>query len=349
MYPTRGQILSLWQTLLDDPNGRVFNDIQPSNGNPSLFQQSFQQAYNALYSACLNYEIPRITDIISGIAVPPGTTQLTPAQMGIQDFGQYEYLTERLYGSQNKYLDLTALDRLPQRAQTDRLKEFVWRNDTFYFVGATSLIDLKIEYETTGEAPTSNTATLLIDSCDNFLAWFAAGVAGPLKGRDELGVKYMLMAVGPKYDWGQIGGELYRLIQPKVRQRQKVQIAHKPYTAQRRLMVRMPVPYVAAQQGTTGGGAQNVPIQFSTTAGNIVGAIDGVNAVFWLSAGGVTYLSVYLNGVLQTAGTDYNSVNNQITFTPANIPTIGSIITAEAFLTYSSYTMGGFGAGGFGG
>ena len=51
--------------------------------------------------------------------------------------------------------------------------------------------------------------------------------------------------------------------------------------------------------GTTGGGATNVPVQFSTSNGTITGVIDGVNCVFWLTIGGVyatvsyTHLDVY--------------------------------------------------------
>ena len=41
----------------------------------------------------------------------------------------------------------------------------------------------------------------------------------------------------------------------------------------------------AAQQGTTGGGVQNVPIQFSTATGTIVPAPDGVTTIFVLTSG----------------------------------------------------------------
>ena len=364
-YPTRQQVVQSFSMCVDDPNQRIFTDTPPSTGGPSLIQWALDCAYEALYNACYSYEIPRITDIIDGIAVPPGTTSLTPQQMispsyptGIANFSQYEWLTERQYGSQDRFIDLTPVDRLAQRAPTDKLKEFVWRNDTFYFIGATTLIELKMEFESSGTAPTSAGGQVLIDSCGQFLAYYMASMALPLKGKSQQATMYKNMAVGARYDAGEIGGELWRIIQPRVRQRQKVPISKKPYTANRRLMVRMPGPYVAAQQGTTGGGAQNVPIQFTTANGTIVGLIDGTNTVFTLITGGVTYLSVYRNGDLQTFGVDYTAVNNQITFTAANVPQPGDLITAEAFVSYalpgenpaiSGYNIGGYNQGGFGG
>lgn len=361
MYPTRAQVKQRFGYLLDDPTLQVFVDSPAQAPTISTFQQAFAEAYDALYQAFLNYECPRITNILQGIAIPPYTKSITPAQMGISDFGQYEYLSERWFGSQDRFIDLTPRDRLDQLAPSDRLREFVWRNDTFYFVGATALIELQIEYETSGEAPTADSTVICVDGCLSFLANYAAGKAGPWKGRDEIADRCWQYAVGPKYDQGTIGGELFRIIQPRVRQRQKVQMAHKPYTAGRRLQTRFQVPYVAAQQGTTGGGATNVPIQYSTapSIANIVGAVNGANAIFTLLTSGVVLqLSVYRNGVFQTAGTDYIALNNQITFMGLSIPQSGDIISAEAFLDFNGvstgnvmpgYGAGGYGVGGFGG
>jgi hypothetical protein len=271
--------------------------------------------------------------------------------MGITSFGQYEWLAERVFGSENRFCDLISLDRLPQRNPGQFLKEFVWRNDTFYFVGATNYLELQIEYETSGVPPTNNNGQVLLDSSGDFLAWFAAGIAGKWKGYDELADNCMLRAVGPNYKTnGGIGGELYRLIQTKVRQRQKVPITRKPFTANRRLTSRLAIPYVQAQQGTTGGGVQNVPIQFSTATGQIVGNVDGANAVFWIPVGGVISMVVTRNGLIQTYNVDYISMNNQITFIGTNIPQPGDSITVDAVINYNAYVgAGGYGYGPYGG
>lgn len=324
MRPTRAQVKTQFQNLLDDPAGAVFSD--------AVFQPAFSEAYDALFTGLLTNQCPRLTNIID-VTVPPLTTSLTPAQMGIADFGDYEWLAERLYGSNDKFIDLTPLDRLWQRDATDRLIDFVYRNDTFYFVGATAVVQLRVEYETSGEAPTADNTVINLDACSTFLSNYAAGVAGGRKGYDEIANRCMLLAVGPKYNEGTIGGELFRIVQVRVRSRQHVQIAHKPFTAMRRIWANRAVPYVAAQQGTTGGGAQNVPIQFSSAQGTIVGTINGSNTVFVLTLGSITQMTLFLDtgsgGVAQTEGTDYTRVDNQITFSVA--PPIGSIITAEVY------------------
>lgn len=322
MRPTRGQVQSQFRALLDDPAGAVFSD--------AVFQPAFSEAYDALFTGLLTNQCPRLTNILD-VTVPPLTLSLTPAQMGIVDFGDYEWLAERPFGSSDRFQDLTPLDRLSQRQPTDRLIEFVYRNDAFYFIGATGVIQLRVEYETSGEAPTDDATVINLDGCLTFLSNYAAGVAGGRKGYDEIAKRCMLLAVGPKYDLGTIGGELFRIVQTRVRSRQHVQIAHKPFTAMRRIWANRAVPYVAAQQGTTGGGAQNVPIQFSSAQGTIVGLINGSNTVFVLSISGIQQLVVFVNGVAKTGGgIDYTAVNNQITFVTA--PTVGQVITAEAYL-----------------
>ena len=183
-------------------------------------------------------------------------------------------------------------------------------------------------------------------------ARFAAAMAGPTKGRQELVSGLMDLAVGGQYKDGKIGGDLFRLVQPLVRAEQNVQLVPQPFQAGRRRFGQgwWQAPFVAAQQGTTGGGSQNVPIQFSTAVGNIVGAVDGANTVFWVNQGGVIAMQVYNGGLIQTEGKDYTWVNNQITF--VNPPTIGSIITAECSFSYQNnviYNAGTYSGGGYSG
>lgn len=320
MCPTRAQVKTQFQNALDDPSGQVFTE--------AVFAPAFTEAYDALFTALLTNQCPRI-ELIAPVTVPAQTTSLTPAQMFINDMGDYIYLTERTFGSQDKYRNLVSVERLSQRPMSDKLLEFNYRNDTFYFVGATATIDMLVKYETSGEAPSADGTQIMIDGSLTFLANYSVGISGGRKGYDTTANRCMSLAVGPKYDMGTIGGELFRIVQSRVRSRQKVQIAPRPFSAFRRTGVRRPVPYIAAQQGTTGGGAQNVPIQFSTTAGTIVGTLNGVNRIFFLTVG-VTSAAVYWNGVLQTANLDYTRINNQITFI-SGPPQSGDVITAEAY------------------
>jgi len=68
-------------------------------------------------------------------------------------------------------------------------------------------------------------------------------------------------------------------------------------------------------------------------SGTIVGSIDGVNTVFYIIVGVLSF-TLYKNGVYQTLGVDYTAVNNQITFLAASIPQSGDVITAEAYPQY---------------
>lgn len=336
MQPTRAQVRLQYLQLLNDPSSLLY-DV----AGGTQFQAAFSPAYNALWTAFLTHQCPRI-ELIQYVIVPPLTYSLTPAQMGINDFGDFIYLSERTLGSNDKYVDLNMVDRLTQRLPTDRLIEANYRNDTFYFIGSTSVRDLQVKYDTSGEAPTDDSAVIGVDGCLDFLANYAAGTAAPWKGYDELGERYLQFAVGPRYADGYLGGELFRLIQPRVRSRQHVQMASKPYSTTRRIVNRRGTPYVAAQMGTTGGGATNVPVQFSTSNGTITGVIDGVNCVFWLTIGGIYAMQVYKNGDLLTPNVDYTSVNNQITLTLAATLQVNDppdYLTAWAYLAPSGVVV----------
>jgi hypothetical protein len=322
---------------LDDPAGSVFTDVPNAiTGAPSVFQTGFSQAFDILFSNALNQQVPRVELVTSGIIIPPSPVpfSVTPDAMGLQSLADFEWVSERAAYSNDKFIDLRDEDRLTQRAPADRLIEFVYQNGSFNFVGCTTVRELQIKWVSSGGgAPTSNTAVVGFDNSLNFLANYAAGCMGGNKGYEDIAARCRSFAVGPKFDEGSIGGELFRLMQPLVRSRQNVQIAHKPYTTQRRFGRRWQgVPYVSVQAGTTGGGAQNVPQQFSSANGTIIGNIDGGNATFWLSLA-VLSMSVYRNGVLQTIGSDYTSISNQFTFLPASIPQPGDILTAEAYIS----------------
>lgn len=339
MYPTVQYVLNQFLGILDDPLGIIFNPTGLPAGIPTPWQVGYQEAYDVLYNQFLLQQVPRIVQVLEGIVVPPQTTSMTPADMGITDFGSFEWLAERQYGSQEKFRDLGQLDRLDQREPVDQLRQFVWRNNTFYFIGATTTRELQIEYDSSGVAPLALDTTIGVDSCSNFLSNYAAGVAGLRKGKDEIAARAMMRAVGPKFDYGVAGGELYRLIAPLVRERQHVQAAHKPYTTTRRLARGgRALPYVAAQAGTTGGGAQNVPVQYSSAnadpSNTIIGTIDGVNLIFYIPVGLISPPNVYRNGVLMTLGVDVATNNNEIIFLPPQIPQPGDIITATAYPAY---------------
>ncbi len=327
MYPTRLQVRTRFNALLDDPLGSIYTD--------SIFQEAFAEGYDVLFSSMLNDQVPLIDTVVEGLQVPVGTTHMTAIQLGLGDFIDFNWIAERTFGSTDPFTDLVEVDRLTQRPQADRLIEFVWQNNAFKFVGATSIRELRMNYITSGPAPTLDADVIGFNASLNFLANYAVGVAGPRKGDDEIAQRCMQMAVGPKFNLGTIGGELFRLIQPLVRSRQHVQIAPKPYTTQRRLNIRRAIPYVVAQPGTTGGTGGNTMtvVQFTSATGGIVGAIDGVNAAFFLNSAALSSFTLFRNGLLQTVGTDYSVFSTQITFLAGAIPQTGDLLTAEGILS----------------
>jgi len=330
MIPTRAQVKTRYLALLDDAIGAVFLD-DPSGppNNEAIFQAAFGEAYDALYTAFLNYQCPRIK-LIATTILNPTVTSLVPAD-DWEDFADFDLLEERQNGSTDKFFPLTQWDILPQRGMFDRLLDFVWRNDTFYFIGATTQRELRVTYETSSHAPTDDGTSISVDGSLTFLAKYAAAVAGPRKGYDELAARYWADAVGPRYEEGAIGGELWRMISPRVREMQHVQLAPRPYSVMRRMGYINRAPYVAAQQPA--GGTSMAPVQFTTNNGTITGAIDGLNAVFYLSYPVAVLDDLTVNGIRMTQGADYAFGANVITFFPSAIPTDPSaIITASGWL-----------------
>jgi hypothetical protein len=246
MYPSRAQVKARFQQILDDPLGLVFDE--------TVFAPSFGEAFDALLNAFLQYQVPAI-EVTAYYTVPAGTTSLTPAQMGIADFGDWVFLAERIAGSTDKYRDLAPVERVPQRAQGVYLGECNFSNSTFYFVGATGNIDLQIRYDASGTAPTSDAALINVDGSLTFLSNYAVSVAGGRKGYDEIAAHCRMAAVGPRYDAGAIGGELFRLVQPRVRSQQKQPLAPRRFSAARPIFARRAVPYATpSTYGTWGFG-----------------------------------------------------------------------------------------------
>ncbi len=305
---------------MDDPNGATFTD--------AILLPAIGEAVDALWGAFVFFEIPK-SKVVTTYTLSVGVTSVTPATMGIADFGELIQLQERLSGSNDFYVNVVECDSLPQRPQVDILGVFEWRGDAFYFIGSTAPRQLQVSYfSTTGQPAALDSTSTGVDGALTFLTKYAAGIVGPRKGYDEMAAMYMKQAVGPRYDEGLIGGELFRLCQPMVRSRQRVQVAPKPYSAIRRR--RMPNRQVYIAANSPAGGAVGAPAQFSTETGTITGTIDGSNATFYLLYP-VTTANIYRNGVLMTQTTDVTFGANQMVFQSGQIPQPGDVISAQGW------------------
>lgn len=290
------------------------------------FDYALWEAYDALFTAFELAQCPRIQTIVD-YRLPALTTSFTPVQAGLMDFANPEYLEERAWGSTDKYTRIEQRDKLPQRDPVNALLTFVWRLDTFFFIGATTDRDVRITYDSSGTPPVNDSDSINVDGCATFLSKYAAAIAGGRKGYDQA-ARYMQDAVGARYGEGIIGGELYRILQPRVRERQQVQIAPKPYSASRRTLVRS-VPYIQAQSPASGG--VGVPAQFSTATNTITPAPNGSNNVFYLTYP-VVSIQLFVGGEAMTFPTDYSFGANVITFAPTAIPAAGQTITAWGYV-----------------
>lgn len=318
MIPLRSHVKADFLGLLDDTNGATFTD--------AMFQLAFRAAFDALFQGFLTHQCPRI-QTISQYNLTANTTSLTPATAGLTDCGDIDELEERAVGSTDRYTPVDQVDKLTQRDAMDRLLEFTWRLDTFYFIGATTARDLRITSESSGTAPTDDNTAIGVDGSLSFLSYFAVGRAGRRKGYDEIAAECMDLAVGPRYSQGIIGGELWRLISSKVREMQNVTLQQRRYGSGGSTLRRR-VPYIRAAQPQ---GVAMAPAQFSSALGTVTGAIDGVNATFYLSYP-VATANIYRSGVLMTNGSDVTFGANQIVFAAGQIPQPGDVITAQGWL-----------------
>lgn len=319
MISTYAQVRTRVLALLDDPNGAVFTD--------QIILQAVGEAVDALQGAFVFYEIPRCKTIVT-YNIPPNTTMFSPADAGITDLGEVIELREKALGSSDPYTHIWEWDDLPQRPQATCLGDWEWRGDNFWFVGATLPRTVWISYFSTIEQPTVLNGPTQADGDLTFLSKFAAGVAGPRKGYDEIAAGYMRSAVGPRYDEGIIGGNLFLLCQPMVRSRQRVQVAPRPYSViARRKQWRRNV-YIAANQPA---GVGTAPIQFSSETGTVLGAIDGSNNTFYITFP-VAEAVVFRSGVRMTQPTDVVFGANQLVFQPGQIPQIADVITVDGWM-----------------
>lgn len=320
MISTFAQVSARALARLDDPNQATFKD--------AILLPGIQEAVDALYGAFVFYEIPR-SKVVVTYTLPALTTSVTPAEMGIADLGEVIELRERRNGSTDRYLHVHEVDDLSQRDAGDSLGEWEWRGDSFYFIGATVARDLWLSYfSTTTEAAAYDGSTSTgVDGALNFLSLYTVGAVGGRKGYNEIAEECMRKAVGSRYDDGVIGGELFRLIQPMVRSRQRVQVAPKPYSVIRRTTTRR-APYIAAQQPAGSGMA---PVQFTYAGGDITGTLDGSNATFYLSYP-VTSAVVVLNGATLSPTLHYTHGANVITFIAPYIPQPGADILVQGWV-----------------
>lgn len=314
MIPTVAQVMTRARALLDEADpGNVFTD--------TILTPAFSEAYDILWGELLKAEAPRISNIAL-YTLPASTVVLTPATASIADFGELIELEERASGSSDDFATVDEVDRLPQRTASDALREFVWRLDSFYFVGANTIRQLRINYYASGTAPAAG--SIGIDGTLLFFGNCTAAIAGKRKGYEEW-QELWVRAVGDKYTNGILGGELYNIMLPIVRSKQRTPLQPAPFT-----MGRLPRrQWRGFNVSAVGGG--DVPVYYTSASGTLTGAINGVNVTFLMPVS-ARAVSVVVNGITMTPALAYAHSGNAIVFLAGYEPPTGSDISVQAYI-----------------
>lgn len=176
----------------------------------------FGMAYRVIWDVALNNNAQMVEREVT-YSLPADTTSLTPATAGITDMGEPSRLWERADGGSDDYMLVVRKEDLTNITASDALGFWKWEGDTFYFPGATGARQLKIEYSSSGVAPT--TGTIAIDNARTVLAFLTAAYIAnsPVGGQPQLSQSLIAQAYGPSMAPDCTGGALRLFINPMVK------------------------------------------------------------------------------------------------------------------------------------
>lgn len=123
----------------------------------------------------------------------------------------------KVASSTEEFTELAYQPDLDYRSPTDKLSFYDWREDAWYFAGATSARQLRITYLQSGAAPTSG--SIGIDNAKDFLAAYTAALAGFPQDRVDEGHRLMRLCLGDPMHAEP--GLLHMLVNPMVKQQQQ--------------------------------------------------------------------------------------------------------------------------------
>lgn len=310
MIPTVEQCKTAALGWLDDDAASRFTATIQTHG--------FRQAYLTFINCLLLLEITKLKKQVL-YTLPVSTASLTPATALIDDFGEMIQMSERLSGSTERYIDLDPVDRLPQSDAMTSLNVYEWRDDTWYFVAASTARQLKIDYYASGTPPT--TGSVGIDGSEEVLGKLTAAYMAPRKGDPELGAELMDQAVGPMFSKNIIGGDMWRLVMPMKRSQQQIPIAPRPFQTGRRRSRSFGSRFYVA--GVTGANMRAL-----TLSGSITGTTGSDGNPTFLLPQAQTYLEIFLNGLKLVEGTAYTVLGATVTFLAPFIPAVGDSLEA---------------------
>lgn len=126
-------------------------------------------------------------------------------------------------------LPLTPIDDLDDRDPSDRLTEYQWKNNAFYFHGATTGRQLWIEYLASPEPPLNPNTILPWDNCADVLACLSAMTLAGNKGWNAMATRLRKEALGDSGEANSSGGLLREFINIQILAKQREQQAPRPF------------------------------------------------------------------------------------------------------------------------
>ncbi len=127
--------------------------------------------------------------------------------------------------SNEVFLPMTPQNRIDwvASAPTSTFKYYAWEGDVLRFPPASGVIQLRIVYTVSGNAPIVTTYSTGIDDCLGFLSYRVAGLASLSRGMVQRADAYRNMSVGPNWESSQMpGGILQQLLLPSIRNQQRL-------------------------------------------------------------------------------------------------------------------------------
>lgn len=127
--------------------------------------------------------------------------------------------------SSEQFKDLTPVSRFSweDRVPVDRPRFYSWEGDVFRFEPSSGIVQLRITYSLSGDAPILVTQSVGIDDSLGFLSYRTAGLAALSRAMVQRAKEYENMAVGPYWISNAMpGGILQQLLLPGIRNQQRL-------------------------------------------------------------------------------------------------------------------------------
>lgn len=133
--------------------------------------------------------------------------------------------------SDEDFVEMARVRRVPEEDPQQDLNFWEWRDDVFFFRPSTEQRQLRIEYESSGTAPSSG--SIGIDDSKDFLAHRTAGLTAPSYGEPQQGQILTQLALGPSMQADGSGGFLRDLFLNDLQEKQNRQRRPQPFRRRR--------------------------------------------------------------------------------------------------------------------